>query len=146
MLDSKHFNSVINKLENQDEEFKIALDKIIKLGVEVVKNTEEIREEISGYNDIYQIFITDLNFNFWLKVSKGSIIYKKGINRSASFRVKYTKDLMIKILKRETSGTDAFMRGIIKVDGDLTQGLRFIKLFRIVFKYISNGFNKKKGL
>ena len=145
MLDSKHFNSVINKLENQDEEFIIALDKIIKLGVEIVKNTEEIREEIIDYNDIYQIFITDLNFNFWLKVSKGSIIYKKGINRSASFRVKYTKDLMIKILKRETSGTDAYMRGIIKVDGDLTQGLRFIKLFRIVFNYISNGFNKKKA-
>jgi len=145
MLDSKHFNSVINKLENHDEEFIIALDNIIKLGVEVVKNTEEIREEIIDYNDIYQIFITDLNFNFWLKVSKGSIIYKKGINRSASFRVKYTKDLMIKILKRETSGTDAYMRGIIKVDGDLTQGLRFIKLFRIVFNYISNGFNKKKA-
>ncbi len=145
MLDSKHFNSVINKLENQDEEFIIALDNIIKLGVEVVKNTEEIREEIIDYNDIYQIFITDLNFNFWLKVSKGSIIYKKGINRSASFRVKYTKDLMIKILKRETSGTDAYMRGIIKVNGDLTQGLRFIKLFRIVFNYISNGFNKKKA-
>ena len=145
MLDSKHFNSVINKLENQDEEFIIALDKIIKLGVEIVKNTEEIREEIIDYNDIYQIFITDLNFNFWLKVSKGSIIYKKGINRSASFRIKYTKDLMIKILKRETSGTDAYMKGIIKVDGDLTQGLRFTKLFRIVFNYISNGFNKKKA-
>jgi len=145
MLDSKHFNSVINKLENQDEEFIIALDKIIKLGVDVVKNSEEIREEIIDYNDIYQIFITDLNFNFWLKVSKGSIIYKKGINRSASFRIKYTKDLMIKILKRETSGTDAYMKGIIKVDGDLTQGLRFTKLFRIVFNYISNGFNKKKA-
>ena len=145
MLDSKHFNSVINKLETQDEEFIIALDKIIKLGVEVVKNTEEIREEIIDYNDIYQILITDLNFNFWLKVSKGSIIYKKGNNRSASFRIKYTKDLMIKILKRETSGTDAYMKGIIKVDGDLTQGLRFTKLFRIVFKYISNGFNKKKA-
>ena len=145
MLDSKHFNSVINKLETQDEEFIITLDKIIKLGVEVVKNTEEIHEEIIDYNDIYQIFITDLNFNFWLKVSKGSIIYKKGINRSASFRIKYTKDLMIKILKRETSGTDAYMKGIIKVDGDLTQGLRFTKLFRIVFNYISNGFNKKKA-
>ena len=57
MLYSKHFNSVINKLETQDEEFIIELDKIIKLGVEVVKNTEEIREEIIDYNDIYQIFI-----------------------------------------------------------------------------------------
>ena len=84
-----------------------------------------------------------MNFNFWLNVSNGSIIYKKGINRSASFRVKYTKEILIKILKREMYGTDAFMKGIIKVDGDLSQGLRFIKLFRLFLKYLNNGFQKE---
>ena len=84
-----------------------------------------------------------MNFNFWLKLSNGSIIYKKGINRSASFRVIYTKDIMVKILKREMYGTDAFMKGIIKVDGDLSQGLRFIKLFRLFIKYLANGFKKE---
>ncbi len=143
MLDSKQFNSVLNNLETYDEEFVEVLDKIIKLGVSVARNTEELREEIMDYDDVYQIYITDLNFNFWLKISKGSIVYKKGINRSASFRVKYTKDLIIKILKRETSGTDAFMKGLIKVDGDLAEGIRFTKLFRLFFKYITQSFKKK---
>ena len=80
MLDSKHFNSVLNNLETYDEEFVEVLDKIIKLGVSVARNTEELREEIMDYDDVYQIYITDLNFNFWLKISKGSIVYKKGIN------------------------------------------------------------------
>ena len=143
MLDSKHFNSVLNNLETYDEEFVEVLDKIIKLGVSVARNTEELREEIIDYDTVYQIYITDLNFNFWLKINKGSIIYKKGINRSASFRVKYTKDLIIKILKREMSGTDAFMRGLIKVDGDLAEGIRFTKLFRLFFKYLDQSYKKK---
>jgi hypothetical protein len=105
-------------------------------------SAEDLREEIVDYDDVYQIAITDINFNFWLKVLNGSIIYKKGINRSASFRAMYTKDILIKILKREMIGTDAFMKGIIKVDGDLSQGLRFIKLFRMFLEYLNNGFKK----
>ena len=142
MLDSKNFNSVIHDLENQDGEFIESLDKVIKFAVSIVKNTEELREEIVDYDDVYQIILTDINFNFWLKVSNGSIIYKKGINRSASFRVKYTKDILVKILKREIYGTDAFMKGITRVDGDLSQGLRFIKLFRMFLEYLNNGFKK----
>ena len=143
MLNSKSFNSVIHNLENHDGEFIALLDKIIKFAVTKFKSTEELREEIAEYDDIYQIILTDINLNFWLKLSNGSIIYKKGVNRSASFRVVYTKDIMVKILKREMYGTDAFMKGLIKADGDLFQGLRFIKLFRLFLKYLNNGFKKE---
>ena len=139
MLDSKGFRSVIHDLESNNEEFITALNQFIMLGISIIKNTEDIREEIIDYDDIYQILITDLNFNFWIKISNGTILYKKGINREASFRVKYKKDIFIKILKREMSGTDAFMKGKIKVDGNLTQGLSFIKLFRLLLKFINNG-------
>ena len=139
MLDSKGFRSVIHDLESNNEEFITALNRFIMLAVSIIKNTEDIREEIIDYDDIYQILITDLNFNFWIKISNGTILYKKGINREASFRVKYKKDIFIKILKREMSGTDAYMKGKIKVDGNLTQGLRFIKLFRLLLKFINNG-------
>jgi putative sterol carrier protein len=142
MLNSKSFNSVLNDLENHNGEFLTALDRFIKFAVSKFTNIEELREEILDYHDIYQIIITDMNFNFWLKISNGSIIYKKGINRSASFRVKYTKEILIKILKRKMYGTDAYMKGIIKVDGDLSQGLRFIKLFRMFVEYLNNGFKK----
>jgi len=142
MLNSKSFNSVLSDLENHNGEFIEVLDKFINLAINKFITTEELREEIIDYNDIYQILITDINFNFWLKVSNGSIIYRKGVNRNASFRVKYTKNLIINILKREMYGTDAFMKGIIKVDGDLSQGLRFIKLFRILIEYLNNGFKK----
>jgi len=142
MLDSKGFRLVVHDLEKNTEEFITALEKIIRLGVSTIKTTEELREEIIDYDDIYQISITDINYHFWFKVSNGTIMYKKGINRGASFRVRYGKDIFIKILKREMYGTDAYMKGKIKVDGDLTQGLRFIKLFRMLIKYINNGIKK----
>ena len=142
MLDSKSFRSVVHDLENNDEEFITALDRIISFAVNLVKNTEELREEIIDYDDIYQILLTDINFNFWLKVSNGSIMYKKGINRSATFKVRYTKDIFIKIFKREMAGTDAYMKGKIKVDGNLSDGLRFIKIFRLFIQYVKNGKRK----
>ncbi|MFX0153137.1 MAG: SCP2 sterol-binding domain-containing protein [Candidatus Hodarchaeota archaeon] len=130
-------------MEIHNKEFIAILDKIINFAINKFKTTEELREEVLDYNDVYQIMITDINFNFWLKLSNGSIIYKKGINRSALVRIKYTKDILVKILKREMDGLDAFMKGIIKVDGDLSQGLRFTKLFRLFIKYLNNGFQKE---
>ncbi len=146
MLDySKHIISVLNNIETYDEEFVEVLDRLIKLGVSVARTTEELFHEIMeyDYDDVYQIYITDLNFNFWLKITKNSIIYKKGINRKANYRIIYTKDLVVKILKREMSGTDAFMKGLIKIDGDLADGIRFTKLFRLFFKYVDQNLNKK---
>ena len=142
MLNTKNLNLVLSDLKNNDTELKIVLDKFIKFAVDKFMSTEDLREEIEDYNDIYQIYIRDLDFNFWLKVSNNSVIYKKEINRNASFAVNYTKDILIKILKREMNGTDAFMKGLIKVDGDLSQGLRFMKLFRLFFLYLNNGFKK----
>jgi len=143
MINLKTFNLVLHDLENNHDEFIAVLDRIIKLAVDVFKGTEELQEEILDYNDIYQIIIPEINFNFWLKVSNGSIIYKKGLNPSASFEVIYPKDILLKILKREIHGTDAYMKGIIKVNGDLSQGLRYTRLFRLLLIYINNGFKKK---
>jgi putative sterol carrier protein len=139
MLDLKGFRSVIHDLERNNEEFITALNRFIMIAVNLIKEIEELKEEIVDFDEVYQILITDINFNFWIKISNGTIIYKKGINREASFRVKYKKDIFIKILKREMAGSDAYMKGLIKVDGDLTQGLRFIKLFRLLLKFINNG-------
>jgi len=142
MLDSKSFNSVIHELENNDEEFISVLDRVISFAVNIVRDTEELRKEIIDYDDIYQILLTDINFNFWFKVSNGSIVYKKGINRSATFKVRYTKDIFIKILKRDIEGTDAFMKGKIRIDGNLSEGLRFIKIFRLFIKYVEKGMRR----
>jgi putative sterol carrier protein len=141
MVSQNPISSILKSLDKDSKKFANVLDKIIKTVVKIMNNTGELKEELIGYDDIYQTYVTDADFNYWLEVSEGSIYYEKGINPKALFTINFKKDIIIQILKNEISGTDAFMKGKINVEGSLSQGLRYIKLFRIFVKYLS----KKNG-
>lgn len=142
MADQNPINLILEELSKNGKKFEYILDKIIKAGVSIMNNTEELKEELIGFDDIYQTCIFDANLSYWLEVSHGKLHYEKGVNPQALFKMIFSKDLFIKILKDEIGGADAFMKGKIKVEGSLSQGLRYIKLFRTFFKYLS----KKNGL
>ena len=142
MAGQNPLNLILEELSKNGKKFEYILDKIIKAGVAIMNNTEELKEELIGFDDIYQTCIFDLNLSYWLEVSHGKLRYEKGVNPQALFKMVFSKDLFIKILKDEISGADAFMKGKIKVEGSLSQGLRYIKLFRTFFKYLI----KKNGL
>lgn len=135
------FISILENLDANGVKFEHVIDKIIKGVVKIMNSTEELKEELMGYDGIYQTYVFDVNFNYWLEVSDGRLLYEKGVNPQALFTITFTKDLIIKILREEISGTDAFMKGKINVEGSLSQGLRYIKLFRIFEKYL----RKKNG-
>ena len=135
MSDHNPIISILENLESNGVKFEYALDKIITGVVKIMNNTEELKEELIGYDDIYQTYVNDADFNYWLEVSNGRLSYEKGVNPQALFKINLTKDLIIKILRKEISGTEVFMKGKIKVEGSLSQGLRYIKLFRIFEKY-----------
>jgi len=142
MAGQNPINSILRNLDKDSPKFEYVLDKIIKAVVKIMNNTEELKEELVGFDDIYQTYVVDANFNYWLEVSDGKLSYEKGINPKALFKINFNKDLIIQILRNEISGTDAFMKGKINIEGSLSQGLRYIKLFRIFVKYLrkKNGF------
>ena len=136
MFNQESIKKLLKVLENDDEKFIDILDKIIMGFVKLANSLDDLREELIGLDDIYQTFIEDANFNYWLEVSDGKIYYEKGVNSRADFKMTFSKELIIKILKGEISGTEEFMKGKINVDGDLSQGLHYIKLFRIIFRFL----------
>ena len=142
MAGQNPISSLLRNLDKESPKFEYVLDKIIKAVVKIMNSTEELKEELIGFDDIYQTYVTDANFNYWLEVSDGKLSYGNDINPKALIKVKFNKDIIIQILKNEVSGTDAFMKGKINVEGSLSQGLRYIKLFRIFVKYLKkkNGF------
>jgi len=146
MVNYEPLSSLISILEQEDDKFIPVLERIIKAGIKIVNNAEELREELSGYDDIYQTSILDVGYNYWLDVLEGKLIYKKGFNPEAKFKVSYTKELIINILKGKISGTDAFMKGQLRVEGDLSQGLHYVKIFRLFVKYLKkkNGMDRTK--
>ncbi len=142
MVGQNPINSILRNLDKESPKFEYVLDKIIKALVNIMNNTEELKEELIGFDDIYQTYVTDANFNYWLEVSDGKLSYGNNINPKALFKININKDIIIQILRNEVSGADAFMKGKINVEGSLSQGLRYIKLFRIFVKYLmkKNGF------
>ena len=142
MAGQNPISSILRSLDKDSPKFEYILDKIIKSVVKIMNNTEELNEELIGFEDIYQTYVTDADFNYWLEVSDGKVFYEKGVNKKALFTINFNKNIIIQILNNEISGTDAFMKGKINVEGSLSQGLRYIKLFRIFVKYL----RKKNGI
>jgi len=136
MAGQNPINSILRNLDKDSPKFEYVLDKIIKAVVKIMNNTEELKEELLGFDDIYQTNVVDANFNYWLVVSDGKLTYEKGVNPKALFKINIDKDIIIQILRNKVSGTDAFMKGKINIEGSLSQGLRYIKLFRIFVKYL----------
>jgi len=136
MSNHEPLGTLVELLEKDEENFNSILERIIKAGVAIVNNAIELQEEISGYDDTYQTSILDVGYNYWLTLRQGKLEYGRGIHPKATFTVSYSKDLIIKILKKEINGTDAFMKGKLRADGDLSQGLHYIKIFRLFIKYL----------
>ncbi len=138
MLNSKNLNSLLMEIEKEGADFQAILKDYIRVVVRVAQNSEEIREEARDFDDNYQFFIKNEegpDFNFWLRISKGKISYHEGINKS-TLRLIIDKERLIKMLKRELSATDAYMKGIIQIHGSLTEAMKCRNLLKTFFKYI----------
>jgi len=137
------FDSFIKELTKSERNVTEVLDNIFKFAVNLVNNTEELREELIDQDIIIQINITDIDFIFWFKIFNGKVTYKKGFNDKATLKIEPTKDMMIKMIRGEISGLDAFMRGKLKASGSLSHGFTYIKTFRLIGKYLDQASNKK---
>lgn len=128
--------SILGELESNGDKFKSIFDKMIKTIVAIIQNTAELREEIGEGAEIFQTYVTDVDIEYWFQIADGNISYGKGVHDNASVKVWMTKDMIIQILKGELMGTEAYMKGVLKAHGSLTQGLRYIKLYRHFFEYM----------
>ena len=136
MPDAKLIQLILGELQSNGDKFKSIFDKLIKLAIDIIQNTEELREEIGDQAEIFQTYVTDMDIEYWIQVDDGNISYGQGVNEDASVKVWLTKEMILQILKGDIMGTEAYMKGILKAQGSLTQGLRYIKLYRLFFEYM----------
>jgi len=136
VLTTNSIDLIINKLTDNDQGVVEILDKFINFGIRLIQDTEELQEEIHEFEELFQFHITDLNFIFWIDISKGKITYEKGFNANASIRIYITKDLLLKILKSEISGTEAYMKGLMNVHGSLSHAFKVKNFLRLLMDYL----------
>ncbi|MHA1468300.1 MAG: SCP2 sterol-binding domain-containing protein, partial [Promethearchaeota archaeon] len=106
-----------------------------------IQSTQELREEILDFDNIYQFYVNDINFELWIKISNGSIIYKKGINDNSDLRIFFFFFLLLRLIKQDITITEAYMKGLLKIQGDISQVVKFRNLVRFYRKYVKKTFN-----
>lgn len=143
MLSTKSIDGILDKLTNSDQEVVDILDRFIQFGITLIQTTEELREDILDFDELYQFHFSDISFNFWIKVSNGKVTYKKGYNENNSIRIYFTRDLLLKIFKEEIGGTEAYMKGLLKIHGNLSHAFKIKKFLRLLIDYLKE-FSKNK--
>ena len=143
MISPDSIEELLNGIQKDKSKFKGVLDKLLKFAVSTFNSVEELTEELNDLNDIYQTYIDDIDMQYWIKISDGKMEYSQGIREDASVRSWFTSDLIFDILKGKILGSEAYMKGEIKAHGGLTHGLRYIKLYRLFFKYIQAKYDIK---
>ena len=141
MTYSKTLNSILDELEAEDTEIITIFTRFLEFSINFIQNTQELREEILDFDNIYQFYVNDINFELWMKISKGTIIYKKGINDNADLRISFTKELLLRLIKQDITITEAYMKGLLKMQGDISQVVKFRNLIRFYRKYVKKTSN-----
>ena len=142
MIDSNAILMMLNSLDSSKNAFKSTLDKFIRLSIKIANETEEFQEELKLFDDkIYHIYISDSDYNIWLKKIGRSVVYNNSYYEENSEGLSVihfflTKTTMKKVITRKIQAADAFMRGLIKIRGDVSDAMCAKNLLSLFFRYM----------
>ena len=142
MIDSNAILVMLNSLDSSKNAFKSTIDKFIRLSIKIANETEEFQEELELFDDkIYHVYINDSDYNIWLKKIGGSVAYNNSYyeENSEGLSVVHfflTKTTMKNVITRKIQAADAFMRGLIKIRGDISDAICAKNLLSLFFRYM----------
>jgi len=150
MIDSKVMNLMLSELDSNDEKFKVTLDKFIKIGLKVAQGSEDFQEELKQYGDIlFHIYVNNIDFNIWIKKIQENLTYNNSFYEKSSKGMKtihfiLTKETMRKIFKAKLEAMEAWFKGLIRIEGDLSDAIiakNLIKTFLLVLNHYMKNSN-----
>jgi hypothetical protein len=137
MIGSYTIVILLNSLESPENSFKATIDKFIKVAIKMANETEDLKDELELYDKdiIYHIYIYDIDYNIWIK-KKGTFLsfnnsfYEENSDNVEILHCFLTKKTMRKILIRKLQPSDAFMRGLIEINGNLSEAIHARNLWK----------------
>ncbi|MBY9018413.1 MAG: hypothetical protein KGD66_06230 [Candidatus Lokiarchaeota archaeon] len=149
MIDTKVIDLVLNALETSEDKFRSSLDKFIKVGIKITNDSEEIMDELQLYEDlIFHLYITDLDLNIWIKSINGVLSYNNNLYEIIPENVHalhsfLSKTTIAKILRQEMTVAEAYLKGFIQLEGELSDAIISKNILSLFFSYI-NYFMKRE--
>lgn len=128
---------ILNSLESPKTSFKSTIDKFVKIAIKIATDSEDFKDELKLYDDIiYHIYIYDIDYNIWIKKKGTSLSFNNSFYEENSENVEIlhcilTKNITRKILIRKVQLSDAFMRGLIKINGNLSDAIHARNLWKL---------------
>jgi putative sterol carrier protein len=104
--------------------------------VEKISQIEEFQKDYSDYDDVYQIFITDMDFQCWFQISSGKLNYSEGLHDTYNIKFIMDRETLERILSLQIQPYDAFMKGFIKMDGEIMYSIRFRNFTTEFIQYV----------
>ena len=139
MIDTNTILVILNSLESPRTSFKVTIDKFIKEAIKIANESKDFRDELELYDDIiYHIYIYDIDYNIWIKKKGTSLSFNTSFYEENSENIKILhcflkRNSMRKILIRKMTASEAFMKGLIKINGNLSDAIHAKNLFSLLF-------------
>jgi len=127
---------ILNSLESPRTSFKATLDKFIKEAIKIASVSEDFKDELELYDDIiYHLYIYDIDYNIWIKKKGTSLSFNNSFYEENSENIDIlhcilTRSIMRKILIRKMQASDAYMRGLIEINGNLSNAIHARNLWK----------------
>ena len=145
MLNAQQIISILEELEGDEEEFMSILDRVIKTGLEVQRNSEELLEEcrrlFKNRDSVFQFVASDIDLCFFLKVLDGAMSYEQGISKEQDIPIvliKFPKEIILRVISQEVSIESLYNKGIIKLQGSFSNLMRLRALGKYYMQYWDN--------
>jgi hypothetical protein len=143
MLNTKQIISILEELNSREDKFVSMFNRVVKTGLQIQQNSPELLDEcqrlFENHDSAFQFTITDVDFNFFLKIVDGTMTYGQGIYEDQDVPltiIEFPKAIMMQVVTQETSVESLYGKGIIKLKGSLSKAIRLRALGKHYVKYI----------
>ena len=144
LIDTKAIDIALSTLGTSDENFRSALDKFIKLSVKIANDSEEMRDELALYGDmIFHVYLPDLDYNLWIKAKNNQLAYNTHLyevipKNARAIHYILNRKTMTKIIKQQMTASEAFFKGLITIDGKMSDAIISRNILKTLFSYINH--------
>ncbi len=140
MVDKSLVEEIKNKIKSGASASEAdGILKSFELIKQMSKEVDYLKGDVEESDYTCQLVFSDLEKEYWIKVSKGNVDYDKGKLDSPSFTITTSKDIGLGLFFGEVDANIVAPLGKLGIAGNSTQ----LRLFQEFYEDVIDEFNKK---
>ena len=112
--------------------------------MKIANDSEDVRDELALYEDmIFHVYLPDLDHNIWIKTSENQLNYNTNLyelipKNSHVIHYILNRKTMAKLLRQEMTAAEAYFKGLVNIDGELSDAIISRNILNQFFAYINH--------